>query len=861
MTAGHPQEADSPLAPRLQSPVSRTRKRPERARLTGEWLTFGLTAEQEDRFRQVSLRSDIARARVCVPLIFVPILGFAINDHKFFGLTSTFYGLLALRAALLGHALLFLRALRQEVSYRVYDRGELVWGLCLGACGGIIAATRPQAFVAHAIVAVGAAFLTLVAVPNRFTNQLAIAGIYTTGESLVIAPSVWTGAPAAVTALLCMWAANAVAIAVAWQLHSSRRQEFLAREEEQRAEEDWARTFDSVPDLIALLDDQHRLTRVNRAMAERLGRQPTECVGLRCYEAVHGLDAPPPFCPNTKTLHDGQQHTVDLHEDRLQGDFIVSTTLLASLDGRPTGTVHVAREITERKRAEEERQRGATLLETVFSAMADGVVVCDTDGTVVRTNATARSVFGMDPVGEQVTDVARRLSLRGLDGRSLRRGEVSTCRALRGERVTGEHFVLTNAEGLEVVVESSATALRDGAEITGAVMTWHDITDLVRAQEALQEADRRKNEFLAVLSHELRNPLAPIRNSLHVLDQVAPGSDLAQRAQQVIDRQTSQLARLVDDLLDVTRISRNKLQLQLSPVDLNDLVRLAVDDHHLLFEQKGIRIETNLTGARLPIQGDAVRLTQAVGNLLLNAAKFTPGGGQVTVSTAVAMSAGRAVLQVVDNGSGIEPATLLRLFEPFTQADRTLDRSSGGLGLGLALVKALVELHGGVVAAHSDGPGRGSEFVVELPLGGAPATVAAAPPAATLFGHLRVLVIEDNVDAANSLRDVLKLNQHHVEVAHDGLAGLAKAREFKPDVVLCDIGLPGMSGFEVARAFRADESLGKTLLVALSGYALPEDRQQAAEAGFHHHLAKPPSLKKLGDLLARVHDGGLATRS
>jgi two-component system CheB/CheR fusion protein len=270
-----------------------------------------------------------------------------------------------------------------------------------------------------------------------------------------------------------------------------------------------------------------------------------------------------------------------------------------------------------------------------------------------------------------------------------------------------------------------------------------------------------------------------------------------------------------------------------------------------LFEEKGVVVEASVAHERLPIDGDEARLAQVVGNLLQNAAKFTPAGGRVTVATGRAASRGRAALHVTDNGAGIDAAVLRRLFQPFMQADVTLDRSRGGLGLGLALVKGLVEMHGGEVCAHSDGPGTGSVFVVELPLDLGAVPEPGSAPAAAEKGR-RVLIIEDNIDAADSLRDVLKFQGHVVEVAYSGPEGLARAREFGPELVLCDIGLPGMDGFEVARAFRGDESLKGAILVALSGYALPEDLQRAAEAGFRRHLAKPASPEALDRVLAEL---------
>jgi PAS domain S-box-containing protein len=376
------------------------------------------------------------------------------------------------------------------------------------------------------------------------------------------------------------------------------------------------------------------------------------------------------------------------------------------------------------------------------------------------------------------------------------------------------------------------------------------------SEQSLREVDQRKDEFMAVLSHELRNPLAPIRNSLYVLDRAAPGGAQAERAKAVIGRQVEQLSRLVDDLLDVTRIARSKIQLHRETVDLNRLAERALDDHRSVFEDNEVEVALELAGAPPLVHGDAARLTQVVGNLLQNAAKFTPRGGRVGLTIAADPSDSKAIIRVTDTGVGMAPETLARMFEPFMQADKTLDRSKGGLGLGLALVKGLVELHGGEISARSAGLGRGAEFVVRLPLAPTPPRRSEAPPARERQSRRRVLIIEDSVDAADSLCAALTLGQHEVAVAYDGTEGLAKAREFRPEVVLCDIGLPGMDGFAVARAFKADEALKHVFLVALSGYALPEDVQRASEAGFARHLAKPPNLEALRLLLADVPKAG-----
>jgi signal transduction histidine kinase/CheY-like chemotaxis protein len=368
------------------------------------------------------------------------------------------------------------------------------------------------------------------------------------------------------------------------------------------------------------------------------------------------------------------------------------------------------------------------------------------------------------------------------------------------------------------------------------------------AEEALRDADRRKDEFLAMLSHELRNPLAPIRNSAYLLQRADPASERAARARAVIERQVNHLSRLVDDLLDVTRIARGKIELRRERVDLNEVVRGAAEDHASLLREHRVALELRTARAPIWIDGDATRLAQIVGNLVHNAAKFTPPGGTTTLE--VAANPEGAAIRVRDTGPGIDGALIQRLFQPFVQGDRTLARGQGGLGLGLALVKGLTELHGGSVEARNVSPG--AEFVVRLPLAQAPA-VAPEPEVVRMrelgMRH-RVLVVEDNRDVAESLAEMVGAFGHDVEIAGDGPTALAKAHARRPDLVLCDIGLPGMDGYEVARAFRADPALNSAQLVALSGYAQPEDVREARTAGFDRHIAKPADPDEIERLLA-----------
>jgi len=381
-----------------------------------------------------------------------------------------------------------------------------------------------------------------------------------------------------------------------------------------------------------------------------------------------------------------------------------------------------------------------------------------------------------------------------------------------------------------------------------------DITDRWTAEAALHEASRRKDEFLAMLAHELRNPLAPIRNAVQVLAMIGPDEPNFVQARDLIGRQVSHLARLVDDLLDVSRITQHKILLRKERLDFVPLVRAAVEDHRTLLEGGRLRLSVELPQTPLIVSGDPTRLAQIVGNLLHNAAKFTDAGGSVAVRLAAAPAEGRAVLSVRDTGIGLDKDILARLFEPFSQADRTLARSRGGLGLGLALVKGLVELHEGRVDALSAGLGQGSEFVIRVPLERQALVTSAGPVLSTPANRsARVLVIEDNHDAAESLRMLLTLAGHRVSVAHAGQVGLAMARETPPDVVLCDIGLPGgMDGYDVARALRKDLQLAAVQVIALSGYGQEDDQRRARQAGFDRHLTKPVDPVALLALLASL---------
>ncbi len=373
-----------------------------------------------------------------------------------------------------------------------------------------------------------------------------------------------------------------------------------------------------------------------------------------------------------------------------------------------------------------------------------------------------------------------------------------------------------------------------------------------RLYQEVENADRQKNEFLSMLAHELRNPLAPIRNAAEVLRLKGSDDPQIRSARDVIDRQLSHMVRLVDDLLDVSRITRGKIQLRLAPTDLSQVLAHALEASNPLIESAGHRVDAAIPPESLWVEGDADRLIQVVTNLLNNAAKYTHPGGQIRVI--LERDGASAVIRVRDTGIGIPPEMLGSVFDLFAQVDRSLNRAQGGLGIGLTVVNRLIVKHGGTVIAHSEGHGKGSEFTVRLPLIPEPAEKPAASggemPARSR--PLSVLLVDDNVDGAESLAMLLRFLGHEVNLAYDGPAGLAAAVTSRPDVIILDIGLPGMSGYEVARHLRTRPETRELLLIALTGYGREEDRRQSMTAGFDHHLVKPVDLAAIRQLLETI---------
>lgn len=495
------------------------------------------------------------------------------------------------------------------------------------------------------------------------------------------------------------------------------------------------------------------------------------------------------------------------------------------------------------------------LPEALFLLTGDGTVLAANRGAVEHLGVRAFELAGRrlaalvdTPAGEPLAAYLRACSRtrqpvpgalvwRTPDGRRLR----SPCEgAVLRARAPGSEALLL----LRLIPQEALTSR--------FLALNQRLDELARLYHEVREADRRKDQFLAMLAHELCAPLAPLLTSAQVLRQSSGDPRSCEQAADIVQRQVRHLSRLVDDLLQISRLQRNKVELRTERLDLSRLVRLATEDRRSALEQAGLALTLAAPETPVWVRGDPTRLAQVVNNLLDNAQKFTDPGGGVAVRLTTDAGARQAALAIADTGMGIAPDELPHIFEAFAQADRSLDRSRGGLGLGLALVKGLVALHGGEVAAHSAGPGRGADFVVRLPLEDEPAALAemAVAPAQAGTGR-KVVVIEDNRDAAESLRVLLELLGYNVQVAYTGLEGVRLATAWRPDAVISDIGLPGLNGYGVAEALRRHPATAQTLLIALTGYGSDEDRRLAQASGFDHHVTKPADPTDLHELLAR----------
>jgi PAS domain S-box-containing protein len=611
----------------------------------------------------------------------------------------------------------------------------------------------------------------------------------------------------------------AVIIALgAWQLRRSRRERMAHARDVQMLE--------LVTDCFFVLDREWRFTHMNGPGLKYFAKQPQEVLGHNIWDVF-------PTCIGS---------CVDvLFRQVASSGAAARTELLGPLTARwldvrvvptETGLMIVFTDITQRRLAQDAAQRNADFLRLVADSVGVLIAYLDSERRYRFVNRGYADAFGFDAEAALGRTHAE---LCGAAAYEAIRQPLDA--GFAGETVSDEMPLHLANLGERHLLANYRPDLDEAGQVCGVVLALSDITARVQAEIALREADRRKDEFLATLAHELRNPLAPIMNSVQLL-----GADSATRAnaRAIIDRQVRHMARLVDDLLDVSRITLGRINLRRERVSVAQVVSHAVEASRPLIESSGHVFNVQLPAAPLVVDADLTRLAQALLNLLNNAAKYTPAGGRIDLS--VSQAGSDVLIAVADTGVGIPESMLPHIFEMFAQVDRDLARAQGGLGIGLTLAGKLVNMHGGTLEAHSAGLGRGSRFEIRMPL--AAGVAAAAPDIAPLQPELpqarRVLVVDDNVDAAESLSLLLQADGHLTELAHDGLAAVEATARFAPDIVLLDIGLPGLNGYEAAVRMREHNGTRpRPTLVALTGWGQQQDRERAAQAGFDLHLTKP----------------------
>jgi PAS domain S-box-containing protein len=603
-----------------------------------------------------------------------------------------------------------------------------------------------------------------------------------------------------------------------------------------------------------------RITSWNKGAERLLGYTAHEAVGKSIYMIV------PPEARDEEIqilekIRQGERvdhlDTVRTRKDGQRVDVAVAVSPVHDRHGQVIGASTTARDITTRKEWEATlAQANASLRESrdvlALAMMAGRMGAWSRN---LATNAVwwsrdLEEMFGLPPGGFNQTEDGFFDLVHEADRGAVAKA-VETAIAQRTSYAV--EFRFRHSSGEWRWMEGRGQATYDAAGRPHMLFGLGiDITERVRSVEALKDADRRKDEFLATLAHELRNPLAPISSGLHILKTAAGNPHVANTALEIMERQVQQMVRLVDDLLDVARISTGKVELRCEIIDIAGAIRDAIETSRPLIESSGQSLSVALPGTPLYVNADRTRLAQVFANLLNNSAKFSEHGQPVSISAQA--ENGEAVVRVRDAGAGIDRDALPRIFDMFGQADVPAARSKGGLGIGLSLVKRIAEMHGGSVQAFSEGIGRGSEFVVKLPAAAMPRSIG-APPSTSVATHSskrRILVVDDNTDAAESLAALLAIGGHETRLAHDGRQAVEEAAAFKPDVVFLDIGMPEIDGHETARRIR-EQPWGKDIvLVALTGWGQTEDRRRSKEAGFDHHLVKPADPGVVAKLISSL---------
>jgi PAS domain S-box-containing protein len=611
---------------------------------------------------------------------------------------------------------------------------------------------------------------------------------------------------------------------------------------------------------VVEMDTEGRITLVNQKYCDMLGYTESELIGASVAD-ITSPDSLQPTLSRIAGLEAGARgFVIDKHYLCKDGALMPATSSVNALrgpDGEFQGLVAIVLDTTETQQAAQALRASEERYRTLFESMDQGFAIIEmifdeggmpVDYEFLEMNAMFERHTGLlNATGKTACALVPDLDRFWFDTY----GRV----ALTGEAVRFENEATAMGRWFDVY----ATRI-GGSDSRKLALLFSDITARRRSEEQLRQlaadlsdADRRKTEFLATLAHELRNPLAPIRSGLGFMRLAGDNPAALLKVREMMERQVGHMVHLIDDLLDVARISGGKLELKRERTDLKRVLSSAVETSMPLIEAARHRLRVALPDACLGIDADVTRIAQVVSNLLNNAAKYTPAGGRIDLS--LREDAGMAVITVTDSGVGIPADSLVSVFDMFKQVDRHMERAQGGLGIGLSLVRRLVEMHGGTVSAASAGAGYGSTFEVRLPLALGDGALERRATQRTLndaspLASLRVLVVDDNVDAALTLSMILEASGHTTRVAHDGIAALAVAREFLPQVAFLDIGMPGLNGYETASAMRRTRGLENTALVALTGWGTQSDRMRSSDAGFDHHLTKPAQLKAVQDLLA-----------
>ena len=612
-------------------------------------------------------------------------------------------------------------------------------------------------------------------------------------------------------------------------------------------------TLSSIGDAVIVTDANGKVSFINNVAQTLTGWLPGDAAGqplVKIFNIVNEETRRRVADPVAKVIESGAitglaNHTLLIARDGKEHPIDDSAAPIRGVDGKILGVVLVFRDITERKGAEAALLASERELRLITDIAPVYLARIDTQHRYLFVNKGYADRFGLDRdqvIGKRIPEVV------GEEAFSTFKSYVD--RALAGELVEFEVEIPYQDIGVHYMHVTYVPEHDAKERVQGFVAVILDISARKRIEDQLRRADQSKDEFLAMLGHELRNPLAPIRTAAEILRRLGPAEPTVEKALLIIERQIIHLTRLVDDLLDVSRITQGKIVLQKETIELAPILQHALDTTHPLIESRHQIVNIQLPPTPIFVAGDTVRLTQIFSNLLNNAAKYTHDNGLIEIRAELELEVVK--IHVRDNGTGISPELLPRVFELFTQAQRDADRSQGGLGVGLTLVRRLVESHGGIVSASSAGLGKGSEFVVTLPVVLAPTAVAlsvSAPAVPPVSVKRKILVVDDNVDSAETMAMVLELDGHTIHIAHDGETALAAATSFLPEVVLLDIGLPGLDGYEVAARLRRLPATQRAVLVAFTGYSQPEDRRRATEAGFDHYVVKPVDLDALAKLI------------